>query len=169
MILLERTKIDHAKHDTKILKQLKQLIRSATGERLILRDGDWIILCYSGSKIIGMCCVTHRSPERHFPNEESENTLIPYLYNYVCDFKHKSKKPSVAIMKYIMEFYRNIYTDLTNTMETLHMNDTTQNQINLDVRQDNIHAQKFFERNDFKKIADYQNSSGQYYSYTKAI
>lgn len=167
-IKLERVKVEYVKQDAKSLKQLKQLIRHATGEQLVIREGDWIILCRVNTKIIGMCCITHTSPERHFHNE-NEDTLVPYIYNYVCDYKHRSKKPSVILMKYLVEFYDQIYGDLLNTMENIGMHQSDTKQLNLDVRSDNQHAQQFFQRNGFEKKTEYQNGSSQYYSYTKLI
>lgn len=137
------------KKDTKALKQLKQLSRKSTGEQLKVFDEDSIIICKHNKNIIGMCCIAMKSPESHFENEAEIE--IPYLYNYVCDISQKKKKPSVAIMNFAKDFI-----DVQKIGK----------EINLDVLNDNHHAMQFFEKNNFVKCGEYQQSVKEYIKYT---
>ncbi|MGL5935425.1 MAG: GNAT family N-acetyltransferase [Cetobacterium sp.] len=134
------------KTQQKYLKQLKQLSRRMTGEQLKLLDSGDIVTVLHNDKIIGMCCITMKSPGGHFNNEDDAN--IPYLYNYICDISHKKKKPSVFIMNFLKDSLKNYPF------------------INLDVEIENDHAKQFFERNGFVYQGDYGNNIKEYKMYT---
>lgn len=146
------TKVDEIKKDNMSLKQLKQLCRKTTGDQLKIYDDDTMIICKYNGKIIGMCCIAMKSPESHFENENDEKSgEIPYLYNYMCDFKYKSKKAAMHMMFYIKDFIH-----ITKNIK----------EINLNTSVDNTHAQQFFEKNNFVNCGEYQNSRGIYKMYT---
>lgn len=119
------------------LKKLKILTRKATGEQLKFSDNskDLTVMCYYNNSLIGLCNITDKSPNRHFPNEKCEDSHVPYIYNYMCDASYKSKKPSVAIMNFI----KGLYND----------------DLNLDILDDNHHAKRFFEKNNFVNSGSY--------------
>lgn len=125
------------------VRQLKILCRKSTGEQLKIFDNDYIILCKHNSNVIGMCCIAKKSPEAHFENEKDRE--IPYLYNYICDKKHKKKKPSVAIMNFIKQ---------------------DADEINLDVLTGNDIAIKFFEKNNFVRKGIYNQRIKSFIMYT---
>jgi hypothetical protein len=141
--------VDEIKTNPTALKQLKRLTRAATGEQLKIFSGDLIIMAKHNSKIIGMCNIAMRSPESHFTNEIGRE--IPYLYNYICDFSQRKRKPSVHIMNFVKTFL----------IEKKYEND-----INLDVLVENTHAQNFFEKNNFIKSGTYEQSYKEYVMYT---
>jgi hypothetical protein len=147
----------------KLYKQLKQLSRKGSCEKLRLYGNDLIMYAISHSnpshsnpshsnpgKVIGMCAISLKSPQTHFANEIDNE--IPYLYNYICD-KSKKRKQSLALMNYIK-----------NWAKTL-----GKTQINLDVLDDNIHAQQFFEKNNFHRDGEYINAQNTYIMYTCSI
>jgi len=140
---LQIEKILTSELDQSSVRQLKILSRKSTGEQLKIFGNDYIILCKHNANIIGMCCIAKKSPEVHFENEK--DCEIPYLYNYICDKKHKKKKPSVAIMNFIKQ-------------------DT--DEINLDVVDDNDIAINFFEKNNFVRKGIYRQTIKTYIMYT---
>lgn len=149
------------------LKQLKQLCRKTTGEQLKIFDGDKMVIAKHNKKIIGLCCIASKSPERHFPNEETFD--VPYLYNYMCDLSHKSKKASLAIMNFIKELHsEGVQVDALQSSEVSENSKKSPKYINLDVMKDNTHAQQFFEKNGFKKNGVYTQRINEYIMYTYA-
>jgi hypothetical protein len=122
--------------DKQILKKLKMLSRKTTGEQLKFSDNskDLTVLCYYNNNLIGLCNITDKSPNKHFPNED-DDSHVPYLYNYMCDASYRQKKPSVSIMNFIKELYND--------------------DLNLDILDDNLHAKQFFEKNNFVNSGSY--------------
>lgn len=144
-------KVSDIKQDASTLKQLKQLCRKVTGEQLKIFDDDIVIIAKYGKKIVGMCNIAFKSPESHFENEV--NNKVAYLYNYMCDITQKAKKPSVVLMNFIKDYV---------------MTNVDCKDINLDVEIDNIHAQQFFEKNNFIQVGKYARSK-EYFMYTYTI
>jgi hypothetical protein len=146
---------DDVMKDEQLMKQMKQLCRKATGERFRIFGGHEVIVCKlkSNKKLAGLCCISMRSPEAHFPNEKNinnSNKEVPYLYNYMRDIKHIKYEPALAIMLYIKQYIRGkLYTE-----------------INLDVAQGNNRARRFFERNGFKYMGEYIQTSTKYDMFT---
>ena len=147
MLTNKKYKISDLKADKDLLKKIKILSRKVTCEQLKIFDEDTIIICLYGTKVVGVCCISMKSPETHFDNEEVE---VPYLYNYMCDITYKKMRPSLSIMCYI------------KTCLKLGGNRF----INLDVLDDNAHAMQFFEKNNFVKAGEYNQSIKQYIMYT---
>ena len=121
----------------KQIKQIKQLLRSTTGERLITaQPTDPIYLTYDkGNKLIGHAMISSYSPEKHFSPEG------PYLYNFITDTslaKHK------RCGRYLLAYIENDLIEHNNTL------------INLDVECNNVRAFKFFALNKYKVIGRYE-------------
>ena len=148
-VVVSLVAINEIKLDDASLKQLKRLSQKATHERLKIFDNDLAVLAKHNNKIIGMCNIAMKSPEKHFANEKEHE--VPYLYNYMCDKAHYKKKASVAIMNFIKDLIKN--GDYVK-------------EINLDVLVDNTHAQNFFKKNNFVENGKYQQNVKEYISYT---
>jgi hypothetical protein len=130
-------------------KKLKILCRKITGEQLKLFNDDTIIIVTYNKKPIGICCISNKSPESHFENEQNEfsNSSI-YLYNYLCDVTYKKYKPSVALMNHIK---------------------ATKKSINLDIIAGNEHAYQFFKKNGFTHVGEYSNGKNDYKMYSITV
>ena len=156
-LIIESYSTAEIKAREKDYKQIKQLMRKVTGEQLKIYEGDRHIICKYNNKPIGMCSISMKSPAMHFLNETEEGAPekgIPYLYNYVCDITQKSKKPSVALIKYIYQYITS--SDIGP-------------KINLDIKLGNTHAMQFFEKNGFKRVGEYGHSIHEYVMYTADI
>lgn len=127
-------------------RRMKLISRSATGEMLKAYDEHDVILVYKDDKLAGYCFISPDSPENHFDNEEDAK----YVYNYICDSKYRKYKVSVFLMKVLKSY-------------------CAEYEINLDIAEWNAHSIRFFERNGFQYIGDYNKEQGkkeQYKSYT---
>jgi hypothetical protein len=135
------------------LKSLKNLCRNMTGEKLLMKDDDEIVIGTIGgtinkkrSGIVCFCNISMYSPGNHFENEK--NTRVPYLYNYICDAFYRKHKISYQMMDYIKNLY------------------CKEKYINLDILDDNIIAKKFFEKNGFVFVKDFNAGGKKFLSYT---
>ncbi len=141
--------------DKAALKSLKNLCRKMTGEKLFMKDDDEIIIGTIGgqinkkrSRIVCFCNISMNSPGNHFENEKNTKLNgVPYLYNYICDALYRKHKISYQMMSYIKNLYPNM-------------------SINLDISEDNIIAKKFFEKNGFVHINDFNATGKKFLAYT---
>ena len=140
-------------------KKLKGLSRKMTGEQLKLYDKDDIIVGFYNNRVISMCCISFSSPEQHFDNEKDKK--VPYLYNFICDVSYKKYKNSMYLMNYTKEYIQDLSIIVEDNLE-----EHDYDQINLDVAYENLHAQKYFEKNDFKFQGDYKQGTKEYKMYT---
>lgn len=134
------------------LKSLKHLCRKMTGEKLIMKDEDEIVMGVITNKRSGIVCfcnISMNSPGNHFENEK--NARVPYLYNYICDAFYRRYKISYQMMDYIKKLY--------NSQKSYE-------NINLDILGDNIIAKKFFEKNGFVFVNDFNAGGKKILAYT---
>jgi hypothetical protein len=121
--------------DKGLIRKLKIICRKMTGEPLLAFPEHKIFIVFNTSdqdaKPIGFCCVSNFSPENHFDNE---STGAFYVYNYICDAKYRKLKQSLFLINHIKSLG---------------------NDLNLDILKNNEHAKKFFIRNGFKYVKDY--------------
>lgn len=134
---------DISKKDIKVMKLISNKM---TNESLFGFKDHKVILIKVETKVAAFCFISPFSPEQHFANEKE----AVYLYNYICDDKYREYKVSKILMDFIKQEYVNL-------------------DLNLDVTENNEHAAQFFEKNGFKYMSDYEQSSGQknkYKAYT---
>ena len=119
------------------LKQVKRLLRSTTGERMITaQQTDPIYMVFDKKEhLIGYAMVSSYSPEKHFKIEG------PYIYNFVTDINLAKEK---RCGRFLLEFIEH------------ELAEQNYNIINLDVLHDNLHAFKFFIKNKYRVIGKYE-------------
>lgn len=118
-------------------KQLKRLLRSTTGERLVTaQKTDPIYLAFDQkNKLVGYGMISNYSPENHFKTEGS------YLYNFITDTSLIKEK---RCARFLLSYIEN---DLKLQGYSF---------LNLDVECDNIRAFKFFAFNKYKAVGRYE-------------
>lgn len=148
-LTFSRGKFSDVPADTK--RKLKQMIVAAVSERMkVFNDDHIIFIAYKNSKPIGMVMLSDISPARHFPGESKENTQ-PYLYNFICSPQHRPLKASVSLMYKVKEY---VSTEIKKDL-------------NLDIRENDKHAERFFEKNGFVKTCEWNSPTNvKYNGYT---
>ncbi len=122
------------------LEQVKKLCRRSTGETFKAFLKHTCIVGYRGGKAVSMCVVSRTSPNKHFDNE-TNGQIVPYLYNFICDYKYKKNRISLDLMTYVKGYIAAMYGGASP--------------INLDVEVENINAQNFFIKNGFVESTRY--------------
>lgn len=129
--------------DKETIRKLKLLVMSSVNERMKVFNPDHIIfIAFKDKKPIGMAMISPFSPMFHFSGETKENGQ-PYLYNFICMPKYRMLKASVSLMYKVKQYVRTSEFKIAN--------------INIDVRNIDLHAERFFRRNGFIKVCNWKS------------